>query len=442
MTVDPTRKSHHAHHPSNTGAEAAEKKPPSSTERTQHEAARQKALLDAGSTSKLASQPTKQSNLMAQLRALNARYPEAGVNVALAAQAALKNPKLTAPQAFVRQALANKPALAMRLLKDFHLKHQSVAVRQLVQQGVAGESGSRLYNHGWQLISSLSRFSKQELGDIAGMVAAGESVDQAIANEAKELKRPVAYKAPASLKAQTRGPTAQARALVRSARALQKAASKTWSDLPHITRAAEAELGAVKAPTLIVETVTALADTLDERRLEPLKELGHEAQVTKDYLSGAVTTLQDRTRSAYSTLSNTLSSLVAAAEDFEAAMSKTPPDVLTAQKAQARANAASKLVEGQWGAFAALAAKLGAANKEFDHQVPHVVKEVLISAASFGLGLGLAAEGAEARHAASKAEKAVHFAQHAAQELATDYMLGKVVNKVGEGLEHIKRAVE
>ncbi|MCA9630633.1 MAG: hypothetical protein KC766_23340 [Myxococcales bacterium] len=414
MTVDAVRSRRHASS-DEASPEQTHKSEPSADDRQRLAESRQRAMSEGGATSPLAS------------------------------RAGGKDASVAAAQAYVRKTLAQNPDRAEQLLQQYHLKHQSPAVQQLVKRGIAGHAGKELYDRGCRLISALRAFSKEELGDIAGMVRAGTSLNEAIRQERAEKARPVHYEAPKSLAAQSRGPIARAKALANAVAGIRSHAGKTWSALPVITRDAELQLGLVKSTTAPIETFNAVADAAEDLSFAPLEKLGHEASVTKQYLGGAVTQLQAQTRSAYFTLNQTLENLGSAAKEYETAMSKSPPDVLSAQKAAARANAASKVLDAQVGRFYALAGRLDAANKEFDHQVPHVVKEVLISAAAMGLGLGLAAEASEAeiaaRRAATTAEKAVHLAKHGLQELATDRALGMVVHEVEHGIEHIKRLV-
>lgn len=330
------------------------------------------------------------------------------------------------------------------------LKHLPPSNREIVRRAIVGYGGDKLYARGCNVAKQLSGFSEEQVKDILGMVRAGTGVEAAIAHERGELKRPVDYKEPASSKSTAsttslksqRTPVARARALANAVTRIRAHAGTTWSRLPVITRAAELQLGLVKSTTAPIETFNAVVDVVEDVSLDPLKRLGHEAGVTKGYLSGTVTQLYARTRTAYFTLDRTLENLGNAARNYQTAMSKNPPDVLAAQKAVAEANAASKLVDTQAARFYAFAHQLNAANKEFDHQVPHVVKEVLISAAAFGLGHGLAAEATEAeiaaRKAAPMAEKALHAAKHGLKELATDRAVGTIVHKVEEGVKRIR----
>ncbi|MGE0322423.1 MAG: hypothetical protein AB7K71_19375 [Polyangiaceae bacterium] len=332
-----------------------------------------------------------------------------------------------------------------RLEQDI-VSHLPDTAKQIVRRAVIGYGGDKLYARGCDVAKQIKHLPEEQLKDILGMVNAGTPFGKAMAHEQAELKRPVAYVAPKSLKAQTQGPIDRAKALSASVAKLREHAANTWMRIPVISRDAELQLGLVKSTTAPIETFNAVVDAAEGLTAEPLKKLGHEASVTKDYLSGTVTQLQARTRSAYFKLQGTLESLGNAANDYLAAMSKTPPDVLTAEKAATRANAASKLVDAQVGQFYALADQLKAANKEFDHQVPHVVKEVLITAASLGLGMGLAAEASDAelaaRKAATKAEKALHVAEHLGKELATDRAVGKGVEKLEKAAEDVRRIVE
>lgn len=321
------------------------------------------------------------------------------------------------------------------------LRHLPSAKQEIVRRAIVSYGGDKLHARGCEVAKQLSGFSEEQAKDILGMIRAGTGFQAAIAHERGELKRPVDHKEPAPLKAQSRAPLARAKALANAVTKIRAHAGRTWSSLPVITRAAELQLGLVKSTTAPIETFNAVVDGVEGMSLDPLKKLGHEAGVTKDYLSGTVTQLYARTRTAYFALDRTLETLDAATRNYQSAMSKNPPDVLAAQKAVADANAASKLVDTQAGRFYALAHQLDVANKEFDHQVPHVVKEVLISAAAFGLGHGLAAEATEAeiaaRKAAPMAKKALHLAEHGLKELATDRAVGTTVHKIEEGVKRI-----
>ncbi|MCB9590872.1 MAG: hypothetical protein H6718_36040 [Polyangiaceae bacterium] len=364
----------------------------------------------------------------------------------LAARAG-KGKTLAATQAFVQKTLASHPERATQLLQQYHLKHESAAVRQLVEQGIARHSGKELYDRGCRLIRELRGFSQEQLKDITGMVKAGTPLGEAIRQERAELKLPVAFVAPKSVKSQAQAPIARAQSLAKRAASERAKIANAWRQLSHITRGAEAYLGGTKALLLVPKAFKEGLATAEKPSTEPFDRFAHDVHVTGQYLTGQVTDLQRRTDVAYLKVVSTLNAIQVAYEEMAGALSKAPPDTLAANAAQKRAESAAKGVDKQVADFRDLASQYAAANKEFDHQVVHTALEVLESAVAAGIGMALGS--GSAAHGAgelSRAARVAHVVKEVGEHAAFDGMMAHELEKAKEALgqahDLAKRALE
>lgn len=104
---------------------------------------------------------------------------------------------------FTRDVLARRPDQADALI-DVRLRGASSDARELVHAAVAesGSQGLRRYSAAETALATLRPFSREERGDLVGMVRAGSTFSGAVAQENKELHR-VAAEQGASLHAAT-----------------------------------------------------------------------------------------------------------------------------------------------------------------------------------------------------------------------------------------------
>ncbi len=315
--------------------------------------------------------------------ALAAKYAAASYGRLTPAQLAA-----TARQDLVRGALANRPDLAGRAiaLRTAGVQAQDRELVGIVVQR-SGTSGAQRLAACERVLQALRPFSKEERGDILGLVKAGAGFDSAVDQERGDLKRIQREPSPTAspdLHAQAKATVAAAQAGASAWKKRAEAMNAAWRDVRAPSRGAEIAVGVVQATGALGSLELGAVASPLARDAGPLRAAADEAARSIGYVNGDLSARAAHVDSTYRRFGDEYAAYVQQNRDFQHAVLAGDPAAVNEASTNVRALESS--MRRSIAELEPLAKGVARETRQFDADTGHVAVQVAVSAASAGIG--------------------------------------------------------
>ena len=289
---------------------------------------------------------------------------------------------------FVQRALRNNPALADQAVK-LRTRHLPAQDREIVACALSASrsSGVNKLALAERVLGKLQGLSREERGDVLGMMRAGEPFASAVRIEKQELAKIARSKsakpAAPSMRNRIAASVANLKAADLAMDRVRDKVNQTFRSVPSVTRGAELAVGAGAAVGTVGFMAWAGAKSYITESAEPMKEAVREADKAAGYMAGDFSAQLERTRGKYV-------GFLRQHADFKKA-NRELRSALQAGDHRAVTEAAKKMEHVAKGIAASvkdlqrLTQQAGAMNRHFDHTALQAAGAILVSGVAAGL---------------------------------------------------------
>ncbi len=288
---------------------------------------------------------------------------------------------------FMQQALRNNPALADKAVK-LRTQHLPGSDREIVVRALSASGGTGLKRLALaeRVLGKLQGLSRDERGDVLGMMRAGEPFASAIKIEKKELAKIVQ-----ALKTRSATPPLRSRIEVSVAKikaadvAMDRVRDKVnqaFRSVPAVTRGAEFAVGVGATAGTVGSMAWAGAKSFITESAQPLEEAVREADKAAGYMTGDVSAQLDRTREKYIGFLRQHAEYKNANRNMRHAVESGDHRGVT--EAAGKMARLTKNIRAAVTDLQRLLQQAGAMNRHFDHTALHAASAILVSGVAAG----------------------------------------------------------